>query len=180
MTETALDARFLALLPTALSAGIGLDFVKLLAAVLAGGVIGFDREVKGRAAGLRTHMLVALAAATTAVLALDLSAKLYAANPNVNADPLRIIEGLVAAVGFIGGGIIIRSGGRIRGLTTASSLWICGMVGLAYGAGYFALATITLAIAFTVLVLLSWVEVKLGTKRPPDKPAADPGDDPVP
>lgn len=139
---------------------------KLTAATLAGLVIGFDRELKGHAAGLRTHALVALAAAATAILALELHAELLRLHPDTNADPLRILEGLVAAVGFLGGGIIMRSGGRVRGLTTAANLWACGIVGLSFGAGLWRLALLTLALAVVVLVLLQVVERRL---MPPER-----------
>ena len=132
--------------------------LKLLAATVAGLILGFDRESRGHAAGMRTHGLVALAAAATAVIALELHAELLAAHPNSNADPLRIIEGLVAAVGFLGGGIILRSGGQIRGLTTAANLWACGMVGLACGAGLWRVAALTFVLAFVVLVPLLYFE----------------------
>ncbi|BBE72843.1 MgtC/SapB family protein [Oharaeibacter diazotrophicus] len=148
------------------TAGLSTMLAKLTAATLAGLVIGFDRELKGHAAGLRTHALVALAAAATAILALELHAELLRLHPNTNADPLRILEGLVAAVGFLGGGIIMRSGGRVRGLTTAANLWACGIVGLSFGAGLWRLALLTLALAVVVLVLLRVVERRL---MPPER-----------
>lgn len=153
-------------LPEPLTAGTGLLFLKLLAALVAGGILGLDRELKGHSAGLRTHMLVALSAATTAVLALELSDELYRIHPEVNADPLRIIEGVVAAVGFLGGGIIIRSGGQIQGLTTAANLWVCGIAGLAFGSGLFGLGVVVSALALIVLVILAAVERWMGLKDP--------------
>jgi putative Mg2+ transporter-C (MgtC) family protein len=138
--------------------------LKLLAAIAAGLVLGFDREVKGHAAGLRTHALVALASAATAALALELHSELLIAHPNSNADPLRIVEGLVAAVGFLGGGVIIRSGGQIRGLTTAANLWACGIIGLAFGAGLWRIGFLTLLLAFVVLVLLHAFERRVFQK----------------
>ncbi|MEJ1157150.1 MgtC/SapB family protein [Prosthecomicrobium sp. N25] len=155
-------------LPELLRTGPGLVLAKFIGALAAGFVLGFDREKMGRSAGLRTHMLVSLAAAATAVLALDLSDALHARHQSVNADPMRIIEGVVAAVGFIGGGIIIRSGGQVRGLTTAANLWICGVTGLAFGAGFFALGALVLALAFAVLVLLRGLEIGMGTKPADD------------
>lgn len=156
-------------MPEPLTSGSGLLFLKLFAALVAGAVLGLDRELKGHAAGLRTHMLVALSAATTAVLALELSDELYRIHPGVNADPLRIIEGVVAAVGFLGGGIIIRSGGQIQGLTTAANLWVCGITGLAFGSGLFGLGLIVSVLALIVLVILAAVERRMGLKDP-DEP----------
>lgn len=156
------------------STGFGALLLKLLAALGAGLVLGFDRERRGYAAGLRTHMLVALASAATAVLALDLHTELVTRHPHTNADPLRIVEGLVAAVGFLGGGIIIRAGGQIRGLTTAANLWACGIIGLAFGAGLWRLGALTLALAFLVLVLLGILERRFMPTRPTAEEAADP------
>lgn len=135
--------------------------LKLLAAVAAGLALGFDRESRGHAAGMRTHAMVALAAAATAALALELHAEILLAHPNSNTDPLRIIEGLVAAIGFLGGGIIIRSGGRIHGLTTAANLWACGIVGLAFGAGSWRIGLLTVALALVVLIPLRILERRL-------------------
>lgn len=134
---------------------------RLAAALAAGGVLGLERELGGHAAGLRTHMLVCLAAAASAILALDLFEAIRAAHPDANADPLRIIEGLVAAVGFLGGGVILRSGPHVHGLTTAANLWVCGMMGLAFGAGLWPLALMTLGLAFVVLAVLRFVEKPL-------------------
>jgi putative Mg2+ transporter-C (MgtC) family protein len=117
-------------------------------------------------------MLVALASAATAILALDLHRELLASHPNTNADPLRIVEGIVAAVGFLGGGLIIRSGGHIKGLTTAANLWACGIVGLAFGSGLWRLGFITFALAFVVLVLVQVVEQRF-MQRPPDEKDGD-------
>lgn len=133
-------------------------FLRLLAALGAGLVLGFDREWKGHAAGLKTHMLVALAAAGTAAVALELHAELMRIDPNTNADPLRIVEGLVAAVGFLGGGMIIFARGRIQGLTTAANLWGCGTIGLAFGSGEFAIGAMMLGLAVVVLVLVGAIE----------------------
>jgi len=146
-------------------------FGRLGAALVGGAVLGFDREVGGHAAGLRTHMLVSLAAAASAILALDLFEAILKAHPESNADPLRIIEGLVAAVGFLGGGVILRSGAHVRGLTTAANLWVCGMTGLAFGAGLWTLALATLGLAFVVLVVLRVVEKPLAGATRPDDPA---------
>lgn len=153
-------------------------FARLAAALGGGAVLGLDREVSGHAAGLRTHMLVSLAAAASAILALDLFEAILLAHPNSNADPLRIIEGLVAAVGFLGGGVILRSGAHVKGLTTAANLWVCGMVGLAFGAGLWTLALLTLALAFVVLVILRFAAKPLSQvadeeETEVDKPRAD-------
>ncbi|WP_181700291.1 MgtC/SapB family protein [Chthonobacter albigriseus] len=137
---------------------------RLLAALFAGAVLGFDREMKGHAAGLRTHMMVALAAAATSSLSLELYEELHSFNPNGNADPMRIIEGVIAAVGFLGGGMIIVAGGKVQGLTTAANLWACGIIGLAFGSGLFRIGFMTLGLAFLVLVVIGALERHLINK----------------
>lgn len=135
------------------NAWLGL-FAKLGAALVAGLILGFDREWRGHSAGLRTHMMVALGSAAVAAIALELYDDLVDRYPSTSADPMRIVEGVVAAIGFLGGGVIIQARGQIRGLTTAANLWVCGMIGLAFGAGLWRTAGLTLALAFFVLVVV--------------------------
>lgn len=137
---------------------LGEIFLRLLAALGAGLVLGFDREMKGHAAGLKTHMIVALSAAGTAAVALELYEEILRTHPDTNADPMRIVEGLVAAVGFLGGGMIIVAGGRVQGLTTAANMWACGIIGLAFGCGQFAIGGMVLALSVIVLVVVGALE----------------------
>jgi putative Mg2+ transporter-C (MgtC) family protein len=121
-----------------------------LAAVL-GGLIGVERELREREAGLRTHMLVALGSALfTIVSAYGFHDFLASGQAVVRADPTRIAAQIVTGIGFLGAGAIIRQGLSVRGLTTAATLWVVAAIGLASGAGYYSGAVIT-----TALVLLS-------------------------
>ncbi len=122
-----------------------------LAAVL-GAVIGLDRELIKKPAGTRTHALVALGAALLALVSTFLM--LPAAGSDL-AAPSRIIQGIVAGVGFIGGGVILRleSERRVEGLTTAASVWVVSAVGVAAGLGLWRTALIAVAIAEGVLLL---------------------------
>jgi putative Mg2+ transporter-C (MgtC) family protein len=134
--------------------------LRLVAAVLCGLFAGIDRELRGKAAGMRTHMLVALAAAAFTIITFELFYRVTAHDENAAADPLRIAEAVVTGVAFLGGGAIIRSGGGVRGLTTGANIWLAGAMGVACGAGYYLIAGICLALALLILVVLGWVEAR--------------------
>src|SRR5262245_34929713 len=106
--------------------------VALGSAVLCGGLIGLERELHGRWAGLRTHMMVAMGAAVFVL----------AVSPQGGSEVARIIQGIAAGVGFIGAGTILKLTDKleVKGLTTASSIWLAAAVGTASGTGYFLLA----------------------------------------
>ena len=122
----------------------------VLAAAL-GGAIGFERELREREAGLRTHMLVSVGAALfTVVSAYAWTDWQFSNESGVVFDPTRIAAQIVTGIGFLGAGAIIRQGLSVRGLTTAATLWVVAAIGMASGAGYYAAAVIT-----TALVLFS-------------------------
>jgi putative Mg2+ transporter-C (MgtC) family protein len=127
------------------------SLLRLALAAALGGLIGVEREIREREAGLRTHMLVALGSALfTIVSAYGFHAFLASGQSVVRADPTRIAAQIVTGIGFLGAGAIIRQGLSIRGLTTAATLWVVAAIGLAAGAGYYSAAVIT-----TALVLVS-------------------------
>jgi putative Mg2+ transporter-C (MgtC) family protein len=122
-----------------------------LAAVL-GGLIGVERELRDREAGLRTHLLVAVGSALfTIVGAYGFDEFLESGEAVVRADPTRIAAQIVTGIGFLGAGAIIRQGFSVRGLTTAATLWVVAAVGLAAGAGYYSGAVITTAVVLIAL-----------------------------
>lgn len=127
--------------------------VRLGMAVLAGAVIGFEREVAHRPAGLRTNMLVALASAIFMVLAIEFVIEATEANGIVGIDTTRVVQAVIAGVGFLGAGAIFKSGDSIRGLTTGASLWMSGAVGVACGGGFYLIAGA--GVGFSLLILLS-------------------------
>lgn len=142
-----------------LSAMIVLDettvAVRLGAAALLGGLIGLERELYGRPAGLRTQLLVALGAALAMVVSLHF-AEVFgdAGEQSISVDPARLAYGVMAGVGFLGAGEIIHSRGGVQGLTTAASLWCTAAIGLASGFGmYFAAAVATGMALFALRVL---------------------------
>lgn len=128
--------------------------LRLLAAVLLGGVVGWEREVSARAAGLRTHMLISLAAAIFAILAMELSDFSVGGGARLQIDPLRLIEAVTSGVAFLAAGSIIFSGGSVRGVTTGASMWLCGAIGLCCGIGDLYLAATATALALIVLWLI--------------------------
>jgi putative Mg2+ transporter-C (MgtC) family protein len=131
---------------------IGWDEVVLrlaLASVLTG-AIGFERELRERAAGLRTHLLVGLGAALfTLVSAYGWQDVI--ASGDVRFDPSRVAAQIVTGIGFLGAGAILRQGLSVRGLTTAAGLWVSAAVGMACGAGFYSAGLVTTAIALVAL-----------------------------
>jgi putative Mg2+ transporter-C (MgtC) family protein len=122
-----------------------------LAAVL-GALVGFEREVRERQAGLRTHMLVSLGSALfTIVSAYAWTHFSFGHGSGLTYDPTRIAAQIVTGVGFLGAGAILHQGLAVRGLTTAASLWIVAAVGMAAGAGYWTAAMIATAIVLFAL-----------------------------
>jgi putative Mg2+ transporter-C (MgtC) family protein len=131
-----------------------------LAAVL-GGAIGFERELREREAGLRTHMLVSVGAALfTLVSAFAWTDWQFSNASGVVFDPTRIAAQVVTGIGFLGAGAIIRQGLSVRGLTTAATLWVVAAIGMATGAGFYSAAVIT-----TVLVLFSLYPLRIVAYR---------------
>ncbi len=132
--------------------------IRMFLAVALGGVLGFEREYRNRPAGLRTHMLVALAASTFMVIALEVFYKTQHLTDESPIDLLRVIEAVTAGVAFLAAGTIITSGRRIAGLTTGASLWLTGAVGLACGIGYYVIAVLATVLALCILIILRVIE----------------------
>ena len=125
--------------------------IRLIASVLLGGVIGFEREHSGKPAGLKTHILVSLGSCLVAILSVNLYAGVQGLT---NADPARLAAQVVSGIGFLGAGAILKEGPTIRGLTTAASLWVVASVGLAVGVGIMVGA---IATAVLVVIVLQWL-----------------------
>lgn len=139
--------------------------LRLAVAALLGGAIGLERELDEKAAGLRTHMLVASGSALfTLVGAYGFSTFLQHGKV-VSYDPSRIAAQIVTGIGFLGAGVIFRQGFTIRGLTTAASLWLVAAVGMAAGAGYWAGAVLATAVGVVSLRPLEWLKERLIPQR---------------
>jgi putative Mg2+ transporter-C (MgtC) family protein len=134
--------------------------IRLLAAILIGGAVGLERELRSKPAGLRTHMLVSLAACLFVVTGQELSRLSFGADEVLRVDPLRLIEAVTAGVAFLAAGLIFTSGGQVQNLTTGVSLWLAGSIGVACGAGQIPLALIAATITISVLWLLGKLEAR--------------------
>ena len=136
--------------------------LRVLLAALAGALVGLEREFHGRAAGMRTHMMVALGAALTAMIGLYTVHEL-----GMDSDPLRVGAQVISGVGFLGAGtILLRGGGsRITGLTTAAGLWTAASIGLAVGIGFYVGAFMTVIAVMLTFTLITSVEHFLNRKR---------------
>jgi putative Mg2+ transporter-C (MgtC) family protein len=136
--------------------------LRIIVAALLGGLIGLERDVHGRAAGLRTHLLVSLGSALFMVMSeLVATHAVTLTNQGVArmfSDPGRIAAQIVTGIGFLGAGTIIKEGLTIRGLTTAACLWLVAAVGMAAGGGYLLIAISTTFIALTSLIGLHYLE----------------------
>jgi putative Mg2+ transporter-C (MgtC) family protein len=142
-----------------LDLGLQLDLVlRLLLAAFLGAAIGFEREVRGHPAGLRTHTLVALGSA----LFTELSIYGFPSEPGQPVDPTRIAAQIVTGIGFLGGGAILKEGLNVKGLTTAASLWAVAAIGMAAGVGNWFLAIAATAIVLMALwpfgVIYEWID----------------------
>ncbi|MDQ8738922.1 MgtC/SapB family protein [Paenibacillus sp. LHD-38] len=124
--------------------------LRLMLALLLGGLVGFEREQSNHAAGLRTNILVCLGSCLLMLLSMyGFSA--FVDEPNVRVDPARLAAAVITGIGFLGAGTILFTGKSITGLTTAASLWVVSAIGLAVGAGfYFASATATIMVLVTL------------------------------
>ncbi|MBT0654049.1 MgtC/SapB family protein [Geomobilimonas luticola] len=137
--------------------------LRLVLACLFGGVIGLEREVHGRPAGFRTHLLVSLGACLFVLTSIQFYyqyGSLGSGGPS-GVDPGRVAAQVVTGIGFLGAGAIIRDRASIRGLTTAACLWVAAALGVACGVGLYAMATVVTLIALMSLLLLKKVESRL-------------------
>jgi putative Mg2+ transporter-C (MgtC) family protein len=119
-----------------------------------GGVIGLERELDEKAAGLRTHMLVAVGSALFTIV----GAYGFSDFPSRTVDPTRVAAQVVTGIGFLGAGLIFRQGFTIRGLTTAASLWLVAAIGISAGAGFWKGAVIATIVALVSLRPLEWMK----------------------
>lgn len=141
---------------------------RLFMAAIAGAAIGFEREDPKRHAGLRTNMLVSMAACLLTITALSMADMIALAGEGARADPIRVVEAITAGVAFIAAGSIIRSGSDIHGVTTAAALWLAGAVGVAIGVGQFVLPAFAVILALIVLKVLKRVEESVMDKHEDD------------
>lgn len=142
--------------------------LRVALAAIFGGIIGFDRRVKNKPAGVRTHMLVAMGSALVVGVSVLVVEETAGA---ANADAVRVAAGVITGVGFLGAGAILRTPDGVRGLTTAAGIWVTAAIGIALGFGYYGVATGSTALAVIVISLLADLDS-------PDYPDAPPSPQP--
>jgi len=138
--------------------------IRLLVAMLLGGIVGIQREHTGKPAGLRTHMLVALGAALFVLAAAE--------SGMTSADLSRVIQGLATGIGFLGGGAILKLSEehQIRGLTSAAAIWMTAAIGVAVGLGRLWIAILSMVLTWFILSVVSKIERRMG---PPPAASGD-------
>jgi len=134
--------------------------LRLFLAAILGALVGLEREVRGRQAGFRTNLLVALGCALIMIVSISFA---YYPWPhqsgfNINVDPARVAYGVMAGIGFLGAGVIIKHEGSVRGLTTAAGLWCVAGIGLACGQGLYLVAVIATMLVLAALWFLGYTE----------------------
>lgn len=139
--------------------------LRLVLGALIGGIIGFEREIHGRAAGFRTQLIVCVAAVLIMVTSENYYFHIHNLDASLRIDPARISAGALIGIGFLGSGVIIKSGYAVRGLTTAASIWIVSAIGLAIGGGLYFEGLVTTAITFIALMVLRIFERRIKTLR---------------
>jgi putative Mg2+ transporter-C (MgtC) family protein len=139
---------------------------RLLAAILAGGLIGFERTFRGRPAGFRTHTLVCLASTVLMLVTVYEWQWIQARSlENIRMDPTRMAQGIMTGIGFLGAGVIFKEGISVRGLTTAASIWVTAAIGILIGIGFYFPATITTLLVIFVLSVFHWIEARIPTQN---------------
>lgn len=135
--------------------------LRLAMAIILGGIIGLEREISARPAGLRTHMMIALAACLLTIVTFEMLALPSLAAAAEKSDPLRLIEAVTAGVAFLAAGTIFTSKGQVNGLTTGAGMWLAGAIGLACGMGQMQLAGMVTLLALLILTLVGWMTARL-------------------
>lgn len=138
--------------------------LRLLCAAGAGALLGLDRELRHRKVGIRTYMIVSLGSASFALVTMEMS--LQVVELGLNADPTRLMQGLIGAIGFLGAGAIIQGDRRVGGMATAASLWVAGSVGMASGLGYFVHAVLAAAGTAAILAMSRLMSSRGSEDRP--------------
>ena len=141
-------------------------FLRLFIATLLGAILGIDRELHRKPAGVRVLSLVSMGAAAIAILSVTVMAGVTA---NSGDGVLRTVQGVLSGLGFLGAGVIVRAQGRddIHGLTTAASIWVSSILGMICGVGQWRLASCAFALAWLIMTGGRWLEFQIDRVSPP-------------
>jgi putative Mg2+ transporter-C (MgtC) family protein len=137
--------------------------IRLLAALAAGALIGYERSYHGRPAGFRTHALVCTASSVL-MLVTVYEAHWMPAAAKIQLDPTRMAQGIMTGIGFLGAGVILKEGLSVRGLTTAASIWITAAIGILAGIGFYFPLVVSVLLTLGVLSFFRWIEVRMPTQ----------------
>ena len=135
--------------------------LRILAAVIAGAVIGYERSYHARPAGFRTHTLVCTASSLLMLVTVYEAHWVRAASEMVRIDPTRMAQGIMTGIGFLGAGVIVREGLSVRGLTTAASIWMTAAIGILAGVGFYFPLVVSVVITIGVLSLFRVIESRM-------------------
>ncbi len=138
--------------------------IRVALAVLFGLMIGWEREKKKKPAGLRTYSMVSMGSAVFTLVTMELFHSAVQVGQATRPDPIRIVEGIIGGIGFLGAGSIIRARGTVEGITSAAGIWVTGAIGLACGSGYYALAGMTTLSTILILAVLGLIERRFVSK----------------
>jgi putative Mg2+ transporter-C (MgtC) family protein len=138
--------------------------LRLILAVLCGGLVGYNRQQSHSPAGMRTIMLVCLGSATFILVGVQVLS---------SHDPTRVLAGIIGGIGFLGAGTIMRAGATIKGITTAAALWASAAAGAACGLGQFKIALLSTALTFAILRLGPFEKAFMSGRNPPPRRDAD-------
>jgi putative Mg2+ transporter-C (MgtC) family protein len=151
--------------------------VRLIAAMLLGSVLGVERLMAGKTAGMRTYALVSMGAAVFVIVSHQLAVSYLDTTSSI--DPLRVVGSIVSGIGFIGAGLIIFRNEKVRGLTTAAGLWVVSGIGMSAGFGLFELALISTLLTLFVFIVLWFIKIRLTNFLQKRFPHMDDGDDDI-
>lgn len=140
-------------------------FLRIAGAAVLCGLIGLEREMHRIEAGLRTNMLIGVAAAILSVITLEMMNELHATSEAARMDPIRLVEAVTAGVAFLAAGVVVYTRGDVKGLTTGASMWLAGAIGLAAGLGLWPLALMGSALGIVILWILRKMQVAAGAKE---------------
>jgi putative Mg2+ transporter-C (MgtC) family protein len=135
--------------------------VRLLAALGAGALIGYERSYHGRPAGFRTHALVCMASSLLMLVTVYEAHWVRVTSDMVRLDPTRMAQGIMTGIGFLGAGVIIKEGLSVRGLTTAASIWITAAIGILAGIGFYFPLAISVVLTLGILSFFRWIEARM-------------------
>jgi len=137
--------------------------LRLLAALIAGAVIGYERSYHGRPAGFRTHALVCTASSLLMLVTVYEAQWVQVDTELLRLDPTRMAQGIMTGIGFLGAGVIMKEGLSVRGLTTAASIWITAAIGILAGIGFYFPLIVSVALTLGMLSVFRWIEVRMPT-----------------